>query len=168
MPRGAVSEADQELTTYLAQRGLSGSPERYERWRRAGLLPPHQRRWLGRGRGSVSVLAPGAAQIAAVLARHCGQGRDLREAVVAWFFDAGRPDASDGESVPEPPHAKAVSALVWAIRREPAYRMLQQARSAVTEEQKDALYDALDASRQAPNAAIGFVAASVSSDSACR
>lgn len=160
MPRGAASEADRELTRHLAQQGLNGSPERYERWRRAGLLPPHQRRGLGRGRGSISVPAPGAVEIAAVLARHSGQGRDLREAVIAWFFDAATPDTPGADPVPEPPHAQVIAALEWAIRREPAYRMVQRARAAVTEQQKNALYKALDASRRTPTAA-GFDANAV-------
>jgi hypothetical protein len=47
------------------------------------------------GHGSASVLTPATVEIAAALARHAGQGRDLRVAIVAWFFEAGRPVALD-------------------------------------------------------------------------
>jgi hypothetical protein len=65
MPRNADSAADRELTARLASRGLTGSSPRYERWRRAGLLPRHERHGAGQGRGSVSVLAPATVEIAA-------------------------------------------------------------------------------------------------------
>ena len=90
MARGAESAADRELTARLAARGLAGSGARYERWRRAGLLPRHERRGAGRGRGSLSALDPATVEIAVALARHAVQGRDLRAVVVAWFFKAGR------------------------------------------------------------------------------
>ena len=140
MPRSADGAADRELTARLADRGLTGSGARYERWRRAGLLPRHDRHWAGRGRGSVSVLNPATVEIAAALARHARQGRDLRAAVVAWFFEAGRPVLPGQAAIPEPPDAAIVEALAWAVRASPGYRMLQRARSAVTETLKDDFY----------------------------
>jgi hypothetical protein len=142
MPRSAASAADRELTAQLAARGLAGSSTRYERWRRAGMLPRHERRGAGRGRGSVSELAPATVEIAAALARHTGQGRNLRAVVVAWFIEAGRPIPPEGVTVPEPPNAAVAEALVWTVRADPGYRMLQRARAAITEAQKDAFYDA--------------------------
>ena len=151
MPRSADSAADRELTAQLADRGLAGSSARYERWRRAGLLPRHERHGAGRGRGSVSVLAPAAVEIAAALARHAVQGRDLRAAVVAWFFEAGRPTRPGQPAVPEPPEAAVAEALAWAVRTDPGYRMLQRARSAVTEAQKDDFYEiAAEEARRGP------------------
>lgn len=91
MPRSEESAADRELTSRLAARGLIGSSARYERWRGAGLLPRHERHGTGQGHGSVSALAPETVEIAAALARHTGQGRDLRAGIVVWFFEAGRP-----------------------------------------------------------------------------
>lgn len=82
---------DQELTARLANRGFAGSSGRYERCCRLGSLPRHVRRGAGGG-GSVSVLAPETVEIAATLARHTAQGRDLRAAVIAWFFEAGQPE----------------------------------------------------------------------------
>lgn len=140
MARSADSAADRELTARLAARGLTGSGARYERWRHAGLLPRHGKHGAGRGRGSVSVLDPSTVEIAAALARHARQGRDLRAAVVAWFFEAGRPALPGQAAVPEPPDAAVAEALAWAIRASPGYRMLQRARSAVTEAQKDDFY----------------------------
>lgn len=148
MTRSADSAADRELTAQLAARGLTGSGARYERWRRAGLLPSHERHWAGRGRGSASVLDPATVEIAAALARHARQGRDLRDAVVAWFFEAGRPVPPGQPAVPEPPDANVPEALAWALRAGPSYRMLQRARSAVTEEQKDDFYAALAGQRR--------------------
>lgn len=63
-----------------------------ESWRRVGLLPRHQRRGLGRGRGSVvDVVDPVVVESAAALARHLRQGRDRRLAVLDWFAEAGMP-----------------------------------------------------------------------------
>lgn len=154
MPRSTDSAADRDLTAQLAARGLTGSTARYERWRRAGLLPRHERHGAGQGRGSVSVLAPATVEIAAALARHAVQGRDLRAAVVAWFFEAGRPTTPDQPAVPEPPEAAVTEALAWAVRTDPGYRMLQRARSAVTEVQKDDFYAiATEDARRGPAAA---------------
>ena len=151
LPRSADSEADRDLTAQLAARGLAGSSARYERWRRVGLLPRHERHGAGRGRGSVSVLAPAAVEIAAALARHAVQGRDLRAAVVAWFFEAGLPTRPGQPAVPEPPEAVVAEALAWAVRTDPGYRMLQRARSAVTEAQKDDFYKiAAESARRGP------------------
>lgn len=74
------------------------------------------------------------------LARHAVQGRDLRAVVVAWFFEAGRPVLPGQPAVPEPPDEAVVEALAWAVRTSPTYRILQRARSAVTEAQKDDFY----------------------------
>lgn len=154
MPRSADSEADRGLTAQLAARGLAGSSARYERWRRAGLLPRHERHGAGQGRGSVSVLAPPTVEIAAALARHAVQGRDLRAAVVAWFFEAGRPTTPGQPAVPEPPEAAVTEALGWAVRTDPGYRMLQRARSAVTDAQMDDFYAIADKdARRGPAAA---------------
>jgi hypothetical protein len=59
-----------ELIGCLAALGITVSPALLERWRRLGLLPRHTRAWLGRGRGSVSVLAEETVAVAAVLGRH--------------------------------------------------------------------------------------------------
>jgi hypothetical protein len=155
--RSADSAADRELTARLAARGLAGSSTRYERWRQAGLLPRHERRGAGRGHGSVSVLDPATVEIAAALARHAGQGRDLRAAVVAWFFEAGRPVAPGKPAVPEPPQDAVAGALAWAARTDPGYRMLQRARAVVTEAQQDKFYeDATELARRNPDRATGM------------
>lgn len=149
--------ADRELTAQLAARGLAGSSARYERWRRAGLLPGHERRGAGRGRGSVSVLAPPTVEIAAVLARHAVQGRDMRATVVAWFFEAGQPVQPGQAAVPEPPDAAVVDALAWAVRTDPGYRILERARTAVTEAQKDEFYAvAAEQARRGSDAGMGL------------
>jgi hypothetical protein len=157
MPRSADSAADRELTARLAERGLTGSSARYERWRRAGLLPRHERHGAGRGRGSVSVLAPATVEIAAALVRHAVQGRDLRLVVVAWFFEAGRATGPGHAAVPEPPEAAVAEALVWAVRTGTSYRMLQRARFAVTEAQQDDWYAiAAEEARRGPDAGRGI------------
>jgi hypothetical protein len=142
VPRNADSAADRELTARLAERGLTGSTARYERWRHAGLLPRHERRGAGRGHGSVSVLSPATVEIAAALASHAAQGRDLRTAVVAWFYAAGSPAMPGEPAVLEPPDAAVSGALAWALRADPGYHMLQRARASVTEAQKDDFYAA--------------------------
>ena len=127
MPRTAPSRADLELTAHLAARGLTGSTARYERWRHAGLLPPHERHGAGRGHGSASVLAPETVEIAAALARHAAQGRDLRIAVIAWFLEVG-----DYPMTPEPPGPALTEALAWAVRTATPYGLVQRVRKAVT------------------------------------
>ena len=156
MARNADSAADSELTARLAERGLTGSSARYERWRRAALLPRHERHGAGRGKGSVSVVAPETVEIAAALARHAVQGRDLRLVVVAWFFEAGRPTMPGQLAVPEPPEGAVAEALQWAVRTGASYRMLQRARAAVTEAQKDDWYAiAAQEARRGPDAGRG-------------
>ncbi|MEU0187069.1 hypothetical protein ABZ312_38845 [Streptomyces sp. NPDC006207] len=140
MARSGPSPADRELIARLAEQGLQVSLTQLERWRRAGLLPRHERRYPGRGRGSVAVLHPATVRIAAVLARHARQGRDLRWAVLDWFAEAGRaPEA------PEPPDHAVCAAVVWAIENSPIQRLLQQARAAHTEQLQDAFYAAAEA-----------------------
>ena len=156
VPRSSDSETDQELTAGLAALGLVGSSARYERWRRAGLLPRHERYGAGRGHGSTSKLALETVEIAAALARHAVQGRDLRATVVAWFFEAGYPAVPGKPAVPEPPDAAVAGALAWAVRIDPGYRMLQRARAAVTETQKDDFYAvAAQQARRGPGSAAG-------------
>ena len=156
------SAADRELNAHLAARGLVGSGPRYERWRRAGFLPPNEHRGAGRGRGSVSTLSPETIETAAALARHTTQGRDLHAAVVDWFFEAGLPVAPGETSVPEPPDDKVAFALARTARRDPGYRLIQQARAAVTEADKDEFYDAAtERAHRGRNTPAGFDPAAV-------
>ncbi|MER6425725.1 hypothetical protein [Streptomyces sp. NPDC001137] len=130
MVRGKPSTADWELVERLAARGLQVSPAQLERWRAARLLPQHERRWLGRGRGSVSVLAEQTVHIAAALGQHARPGRDLRWTVIAWYASAGR-QALPGElAVPEPPWPAVREALVWAMSRSAEQRLTVAARAA--------------------------------------
>lgn len=140
MTRDDTSTADQELLRLLHDRDLAVSAAQLERWRRAGLLPRHARKALGRGRGSTSVLDPRTVEIADVLARCSGQGKDLRVAVLAWYMRAGTPGAHSRQPVPEPPFEPVRDALVWALRRSPVQRLIEQARRARNDTDTDALY----------------------------
>ncbi|MFE5796714.1 hypothetical protein ACFQ8C_29640 [Streptomyces sp. NPDC056503] len=140
MTRDDTSPADQELLKLLHDRDLATSAARLERWRRAGLLPRHARKALGRGRGSSSVLDPHTVEIADVLARCSGQGKDLRATVLAWYMRAGTPGAHSRLPVPEPPFEAVRDALVWALRRSPVQRLIEQARRAGDDTETDALY----------------------------
>ncbi|WOI60908.1 hypothetical protein [Streptomyces fradiae] len=53
MARGAPSPADLRVIRELVAREVVVTASQLESWRRAGLLPRHRRRGLGRGRGSV-------------------------------------------------------------------------------------------------------------------
>ncbi|MFI6475726.1 hypothetical protein ACIBL5_36460 [Streptomyces sp. NPDC050516] len=136
MARGSVGGADRELIARLAERNLVVSATQLERWRREGLLPAHQRRGLGRGRGSAAVLEDRVVEAAAALARHTRQGCDLRWTVLTWYIEAALP------SVPEPPWDCVRAALLWAMERSPVQRLLVQARMARTEPAQDAFYAA--------------------------
>ncbi|MEU8617316.1 hypothetical protein [Streptomyces sp. NPDC048623] len=140
MTRDDTSPADRELLRLLHDRDLTVSAAQLERWRRAGLLPRHARKALGRGRGSISVLDPRTVEITDVLARCSGQGKDLRAAVLAWYMRAGTPGAHSRQAVPEPPFESARDALVWALRRSPVQRLIEQARRARNDTDADALY----------------------------
>lgn len=126
----------------LAALGVRVSAAQLERWRGVGLLPGHARRWLGRGRGSVSVLAEETVAVAAALGRHARPGRDLRWTVIAWYAEAGRPAGPGELAVPEPPWPAVREALVWAVGRSHAQRVVVQARAAGGggEEAQDAFY----------------------------
>ncbi|WP_093852031.1 hypothetical protein [Streptomyces pini] len=144
MVRGGPSGADRELIERLAALGWAVSVAQLERWRAAGLLPAHPRRWLGRGRGSVSVLEEPVVAVAAALARNARQGRDLRWTVLAWYVEAGRPVVPGVGAVPEPPWPAVREALLWAMENSRAYRVLAQARTAGasgSEEEQDAARD---------------------------
>ncbi|MFJ3921656.1 hypothetical protein [Streptomyces sp. NPDC090022] len=140
MTRDDTSRADQELLRHLHDRGLATSAAQLERWRRACLLPRHTRKALGRGRGSSSVLDPRTVEIADVLTRCSGQGKDLRATVLAWYMRAGTPGAHSRQPVPEPPFEPVRDALVWALRRSPVQRLIEQARRARDDTDTDVLY----------------------------
>ncbi|MFJ8086316.1 hypothetical protein ACIQ6Y_37875 [Streptomyces sp. NPDC096205] len=130
MARGVPSAADAELIERLEALGVRVSAAQLERWRGAGLLPGHARRWLGRGRGSVSVLAEETVAVAAALGRRARPGRDLRWTVIAWYAEAGRPALPGELAVPEPPWPAVHEALVWAMSRSSAQRLVVAARAA--------------------------------------
>ncbi|MEV6734779.1 MULTISPECIES: hypothetical protein [unclassified Streptomyces] len=140
MTRDETSPADQELLGLLHDRDLAVSAAQLERWRRAGLLPRHARKALGRGRGSISVLDPRTVEIADALTRSSGQGKDLRATVLAWYMRAGAPGSHSRQPVPEPPFAAVRDALVWALRGSPVQRLIEQARRAQDDLDTDALY----------------------------
>lgn len=134
------SAADRQLIEQLGAQGLTASPAQLERWRHAGLLPRNPRHGRGRGLGSVATAEPQAVEIAAALARHTRQGRDLRLAVVDWFGEAGR-NTSLAPPVPEPPDKPVNDAIVWVLEKDAQLRLIRMARSASTEKERDAFYD---------------------------
>ncbi|MFF7369792.1 hypothetical protein [Streptomyces tricolor] len=142
MVRGQPSGADGKLIERLAALGVHVSAAQLERWRRLRLLPRHERVWLGRGRGSMSVLAEETVAVAAALGRHARAGRDVRWTVIAWYAEAGRPVLPGQLPVPEPPWPAVREALVWAMRRSAAQRLVEAARTAAGagEEDQDAFY----------------------------
>lgn len=145
MARGAPSPADLQVVRELAARGVTVTASQLESWRRAGLLPRHRRRGLGRGRGSVvDVVDPVMVESAAVLARHLRQGRDRRLAVLEWFAEAGVAAQPGAVRVPEPPLAAVREAVVWVLRGTVSHRLLELARgtAGAGEEAADALYEA--------------------------
>ncbi|MFC8093413.1 hypothetical protein [Streptomyces sp. NPDC057301] len=144
MARGAPSPADLQVMRELALRGLVVTASQLESWRRAGVLPRHRRRGLGRGRGSVvDEVDPVVVESAAVLARHLRQGRDRRLAVLEWFAEAGMAAQPGAVQVPEPPPAAVREAVVWVLRGTMSHRLVEVARGAAGagEAAADALYE---------------------------
>ncbi|MGV9341256.1 hypothetical protein [Streptomyces sp. NPDC003688] len=131
MARGAPSPADLQVIRELAARDVVVTASQLESWRRAGLLPRHRRRGLGRGRGAVvDAVDAVVVESAAALARHLRQGRDRRLAVLEWFAEAGMAARPGAVQVPEPPIGAVREALVWALERSVSQRLMQLARSA--------------------------------------
>lgn len=99
MPRTPPSPADRELIAHAAAVGVEVSGDRLEHWRRVGLLPPNERRSLGRGRGSASRLAPGAAELVVWLAHNARRGRRPADlALIAFGQDLAVPHAAVREA----------------------------------------------------------------------
>jgi hypothetical protein len=74
-------------------------------------------------------------EIAAALARHAVQGRDLRLSVIAWFLEV----STKGKWTPEPPGHAVASALAWAARsNSEQYWLSQRVRAAVIAGQTEA------------------------------
>ncbi|MEU3795857.1 hypothetical protein AB0F07_39775 [Streptomyces fructofermentans] len=147
MARGAPSPADLRVIRELAVREVVVTASQLESWRRAGLLPRHRRRGLGRGQGSVvDAVDPVVVESAAALARHLRQGRDRRLAVLEWFAEAGMGVRPGAVQVPEPPIGAVRQALVWVLERSASYRLVELARGAAGagEEGQDALYAAAE------------------------
>ncbi|WP_063915294.1 MULTISPECIES: hypothetical protein [unclassified Streptomyces] len=143
MARGAPSPADLRVIRKLAAREVVVTASQLESWRRAGLLPRHRRRGLGRGRGSVvDAVDPVVVESAAALARHLRQGRDRRLAVLEWFAEAGMAVRPGTVQVPEPPIGAVRQALVWVLEGSVSHRLVEFARSAAGtgEEGQDGLY----------------------------
>ena len=85
--RGETSPVDRELIAQLAEVGISVSAAQLERWRAFGLLEPHPRQYLGRGRGSVAVLPEGATRNTAAVARRSVGTRPLAEIALRVLFE---------------------------------------------------------------------------------
>ncbi len=144
MARGAPSPTDQQVIRELSGREVVVTASQSEGWRRAGLLPRHRRRGLGRGRGSVvDTVDPVAVESAAALARHLRQGRDRRPAELEWFAEAGLPVRPGAAPGPEPPIGAVREALVRVLERSVSQRLVAFARSVAGtgEEGQDALHE---------------------------
>ncbi|AGZ42007.1 hypothetical protein [Actinoplanes friuliensis] len=111
MPRSPAGAADHELILILALDGFTVSPYQLERWRTAGLLPRNQRRGLGRGRGSVSVLSPEAVECARMLERCSRTGPDLVGRILWRFYDLAMVSFQDATAIPEHPVRKALDTV---------------------------------------------------------
>lgn len=80
MPR-QPSATDRLLAERLAERGTDVEPRQIERWRQAGFFT-YERRYLGRGKGSLSSFDAGVVDLVAELAGVLAARRRLRDAVL--------------------------------------------------------------------------------------
>ncbi|WAX78774.1 hypothetical protein [Streptomyces sp. KMM 9044] len=92
----------------------------------------------------MSVLEERTVEVAAALAKHARQGRDLRWTVLAWYAKAGLPQLPGRLTIPEPPWSAVREALLWAEARSPVQRLLDQARQARTDAAQDDFYASAD------------------------
>ncbi|MEV8129482.1 hypothetical protein AB0P07_36645 [Streptomyces sp. NPDC085944] len=86
----APASADQQLIDHARQHGYGVSMKQLASWRRAGLLPRHRVRALGRGRGSASVPVDEAFGLVVALARLARRGTRPFHLALA-LFDEGHP-----------------------------------------------------------------------------
>ena len=106
------------LIGMVRRRGVEVSLAQLERWRTAGVLPRNERRGLGRGAGSVSMVSADSVKIAAALGLAARPGRPLHQTVLQIFtFD---PHFELKSFLPTPrlplPEQALRAALVWFVR----------------------------------------------------
>lgn len=117
MPRTGPSPADTALLNHLERAGLPTSLAQLERWRFAGALPPNQRVFLGRGRGSRSDLSDGTILVAEALARTTRRGRSIFEAILRVFTaDPVLGDLFDDRLSSAIPERGLRSAFGWFVK----------------------------------------------------
>ncbi|WP_159062882.1 hypothetical protein [Streptomyces scabiei] len=116
MVRTGPSAADVTLLDHLRGKGWPVSLAQLERWRLAGVLPRNERKHLGRGKGSISILNPASTEIAEVMAMTSRRGRSIHEAVLRVFTADPRYD--DLFMLPKVrlPEQAIRSALEWFVR----------------------------------------------------
>lgn len=90
---GGPVSADQQLIDHACQHGYGVSMKQLASWRRAGLLPRHTVRALGRGRGSASIPVDEAFGLVVALARLARRGARPFHLALALF--------GEGHPVPE-------------------------------------------------------------------
>jgi len=85
MSEEAVHTKDSLIALAHAEGWRGVTPQRFDRWRRAGLVPSPDRRWLGRGKGSVSSYpSRSAEQLLRVCGLHLGPRGERRLRYLAW------------------------------------------------------------------------------------
>jgi hypothetical protein len=117
MSRGPVSEADTVLIRILRRSGVEVSPAQLERWRTAGVLPRNERRGLGRGAGSVSLVSADSVVIAEALGRAARRGRPLHQTVLQIFTFDPRFEVKSFLATPRLPLPEQAvrAALAWFV-----------------------------------------------------
>lgn len=90
MPRRDPGPAEQQLLAYAHANGVPVTATQLERWRSHGLIPANTRRALGRGKGSASSPADGAAELVMFLGRQARAGKRPHDLALA-AYDAGLP-----------------------------------------------------------------------------
>ncbi|MFF4632111.1 hypothetical protein [Streptomyces griseorubiginosus] len=116
MVRTGPSEADATLLDHLRGQGWPISLAQLERWRLAGVLPRNKRKYLGRGKGSISILHPESTDIAEVIAMTSRRGRSIHEAVLRVFAADPRYDDLFVPPKVRLPEQAIRSALEWFVR----------------------------------------------------
>ncbi len=112
--RKPPSDADLALSQALAEHGLNDPPDRFDAWRRAGVLPHRsaQSRGTGGGSGTTTECTPEEVEQALSVHQRLASGVKLRHLPLILFYD--------GFDIAEAPLLRCMAGILAELRAAPA------------------------------------------------